>query len=85
MEVRGREVRIEGRVIGIACLDGEAYQGSATSYQFLDDPGAALTGLRRLKGLPPGRHGLYYASTRTNTQLSNLWILNKAIYQEDNS
>ncbi len=59
-------------------LDGEGYQ-------LLDDPGAALTGLRRLKGLPAGRHVQYYASTRTNTQLSDLWILDKAIHQGDNS
>src|SRR5215472_13707556 len=39
MEVCGREIRIRGKVIRIAFLDGEGYQ-------FLQDPEAALKSLR---------------------------------------
>lgn len=40
MEVCGKEIRINGRLIRIAYLDGEGYQ-------FLDDPEATLGGLRK--------------------------------------
>jgi hypothetical protein len=42
-------------------------------YQFMDDRGAPLTWLRRLKDLPPDWCVLY-SLTCTNTQLSDLLI-----------
>ena len=40
MELCGKEIRIKGRIVRIASLDGEGYQ-------FLEDPEAALTELRK--------------------------------------
>lgn len=55
------------------------------SYQFLGGPGAALAELRRLEGLPAGWHVLNYPSSYTNTQRSDLWILNEATHLEEKS
>ena len=40
MELYGKEIRIEGKLIRIAHLDGEGYQ-------FLEDPEAALEALKK--------------------------------------
>jgi hypothetical protein len=61
-----------------ACLDGE-------DYELLDALGAALLALRGLKDLLAGWHELYSPLTCTNTQLSDVGILNKAIHQKDKS
>lgn len=42
MELQGREIRTRGKLIRVGFLDGEGYQ-------FLDDPGAGVTALRKLR------------------------------------